>query len=371
MNITVLFSQLQENVLEQKPFVAYRKPSDSSIKYLSQEDDQVHYTEDFTESGFVFAPFNSNDKAVLIAGNPAAIALEDFEESLPEIPLPLNFSLKEQEQHIGIVEEAVKKIRETGLQKVVLSRRQKATVADTSPVTLFKRLLQKYPNAFVYLWSHPQVGTWLGATPETLVSLSGYHFETMALAGTQKYEGDLDVNWGFKEQEEQELVTQDLVSRLNTFDLKKIEIRERETYRAGNLLHLRTCISGSFNRADFDLSKLIKALHPTPAVCGLPRAEAQTFIEHYEGYNRLFYTGFLGELNILKDKSKPRNRRNVENLAYKTLTPETRLFVNLRCMQYQAPDSLIYVGGGITKDSVAGDEWQETVNKAQTIASIL
>ncbi len=134
---------------------------------------------------------------------------------------------------------------------------------------------------------------------------------------------------------------------------------------------MRTCITGSFKSASFEISKLLKALHPTPAVCGLPRAEAQEFIKHFESYDRSFYTGFLGELNKLEDNSKVRNRRNVENLAYKTLTPATRLFVNLRCMQFKSSINEIYVGGGITKDSIPEDEWEETVNKAQTIASIL
>ncbi|MAW95064.1 MAG: isochorismate synthase [Leeuwenhoekiella sp.] len=367
----MLFKKLQEDFLQKKPFVAYCKPASTSIHYLEQQDDHLHFTTDFTESGFVFAPFEASEKAVLIQGKPEIIAIEHLNIEWPVEPLDLSISESQKQHHLELVERAVKYIKESSLQKVVLSRKQTARILATSPVVLFKRLLNKYPEAFVYLWHHPQVGTWLGATPETLLSLNGYKFETMALAGTQKYEGNMEVNWGLKEQEEQELVTRDLITRLNTFDLKKLVIQDRETYKAGSLLHLRTCITGSFNRGSLNLSKLIRALHPTPAVCGLPRAEAQSFIKNNEGYQRGFYTGFLGELNILEDQSKKRSRRNVENLAYKTLTPVTCLYVNLRCMKYKAAESEIYVGGGITKDSVPGDEWQETVNKAQTIASIL
>lgn len=371
MDATSLFNQLEEDFLQNRPFVAYRKPAADSINYLAQQDDELQVTADFTESGFVFAPFAASKQAVLIAGKPTIIACDELKAELPVESLELTISETERQQHLQLVERAVQEINETSLQKVVLSRKQIAKISDTSPVTLFRRLLSKYPEAFVYVWHHPKVGTWLGATPETLLSINGYKFETMALAGTQRFEGDLNVSWGLKEQEEQELVTRDLISRLKTFDLKKLDIQERETYRAGSLLHLRTCITGSFNRGSLDLAQLIRALHPTPAVCGLPRPEAQFFIQNHEGYQRGFYTGFLGELNILEDQSKNRSRRNVENLTYKTLNPVTRLFVNLRCMQYKSEASEIYVGGGITKDSVPQDEWQETVNKAQTIASIL
>jgi isochorismate synthase len=52
------------------------------------------------------------------------------------------------------------------------------------------------------------------------------------------------------------------------------------------------------------LKTLIRALHPTPAVCGLPRGYAKKFILENEQYDRSFYTGFLGELNIKSDKKK-------------------------------------------------------------------
>lgn len=371
MNCNQLFELADRELLNHKPFVIYRKAGDTTLNFLIQEDDQLHTTTDFTETGFVFAPFDSSSPTLLIPGKIESIEDCDFKVTMPENASTLDITEKEREQHIQLVSQALKSIEQTSLQKVVLSRTQLASTNTTSPVILFKRLLGKYAQAFVYIWHHPKVGTWLGATPETLLSLKGSNFETMALAGTQKYNGTIDVQWGQKEQEEQALVTQDLVSRLESFDLRNLDIKERETYKAGSLLHLRTCITGRFKSGSFEISKLIKALHPTPAVCGLPRDEAQDFIKSYEPYDRSFYTGFLGELNKLEDNSKVRNRRNVENLAYKTLTSTTRLFVNLRCMQFKSTASEIYVGGGITKDSVPEDEWEETVNKAQTIASIL
>ena len=80
---------------------------------------------------------------------------------------------------------------------------------------------------------------------------------------------------------------------------------------------------------------------------------------------------FLGELNLQKNVQRSRNRRNVENLAYRAVKQETALFVNLRCMKIEDKLASIFVGGGITKDSNPEAEWEETVNKAQTMKKVL
>ncbi|WP_313791385.1 chorismate-binding protein [Lacinutrix neustonica] len=112
-------------------------------------------------------------------------------------------------------------------------------------------------------------------------------------------------------------------------------------------------------------------MHPTPAVCGLPKATAKQFILENENYKREFYTGFLGELNCQERTSRNTNRRNVENNAYNLVNTVSNLYVNLRCMQLSDVQASIYVGGGITKDSMPKKEWEETVNKAETMKKVL
>ena len=371
MTASDLIVALKKAFEEGIPFVAYRKPGASGINYLIQDDDAVHRTTSFKETGFVFSPFDKKQEAFLIPGTPLESKLFDKENFKPNTNLNTQEREEERDAHIALVERAVTEIKTGSLKKVVLSRKQKIPLDQTDPFVLFEKLLSSYPNAFVYIWSHPETGTWLGATPETLLALTGNRFETMALAGTQQYDGTTDVSWGIKEQEEQELVTREITSKLREFDLSSFTLHDRETYRAGSLLHLRTRITGSFAPGTQKLAALLNALHPTPAVCGLPRDLAKDFIKTYENYDRAYYTGFLGEINVLSDTSRRRSKANVENLVYKTLKHTTRLFVNLRCMQYCGTAGFIYVGGGITKDSIPENEWQETVNKAQTIASIL
>ena len=241
---------------------------------------------------------------------------------------------------------------------------------EQDPVKLFQELLVTYSTAFVYLWYHPQVGLWLGATPETLLKIQGSSFKTMALAGTQKFKGSVEVKWGEKEKQEQQFVTGEILTRLTGL-VEGLKASEVHTSKAGNLLHLRTEISGRVSAGEAGLKKLISALHPTPAVCGLPKEKAKKFILSEENYDREFYTGFLGELNLQSSRNRSGNRRNVENLAYRTVKKETALFVNLRCMKLARGAAELFIGGGITNDSNPEAEWEETVNKAGTMKKVL
>src|SRR5699024_2765633 len=109
-------------------------------------------------------------------------------------------------EHLHLVEQGINAITQGKLKKVVLSR--KITVPIThAPFTLFQRLLKKYPTAFVYCWYHPKVGLWLGATPETLIKVTGKTLKTMALAGTKPAQPNTKPQWTSKEIEEQQFVT--------------------------------------------------------------------------------------------------------------------------------------------------------------------
>jgi isochorismate synthase len=120
-----------------------------------------------------------------------------------------------------------------------------------------------------------------------------------------------------------------------------------------------------------DIKKLLKVLHPTPAVGGMPKNEAYLFIKANENYNREFYTGYLGELNFKEEIARVSNNRNIENKAYRAIHTKTDLFVNLRSMQLKDQKATIYIGGGITIDSIPEQEWEETVNKSATMLKVI
>jgi isochorismate synthase len=208
---------------------------------------------------------------------------------------------------------------------------------------------------------------WLGASPETLITIENKRFKTMSLAGTQKVDYTLN-NWTIKEKNEQQIVTDFLVEKLKPIT-KSLQVSEAETVQAGNLIHLKSTISGVL--LEDSLKLVIDTLHPTPAVCGYPREAAKEFILKEEHYNREFYTGFMGELNFKKVVKRNKKRQNVENNAYNSIDTISNLFVNLRCMQIKDFKALIYVGGGITQDSIPQNEWEETVSKSLTMKKVL
>jgi isochorismate synthase len=194
----------------------------------------------------------------------------------------------------------------------------------------------------------------MGATPETLLKVNGNKFQTVALAGTQLYSGSEEVYWQKKEKEEQQFVTDYVVEKIGEL-VSEIQISVPKTIKAGNLLHIKTAIQGIVDETA-NLKELVLLLHPTPAVCGLPKHNAFDFIINNEGYNREFYAGFLGEINYNENS-------------------ETDLYVNLRCMQIQMNSeinkAILYIGCGITKDSIPENEWFETVNKAMTLKNVI
>ncbi|WP_034888036.1 chorismate-binding protein [Gillisia sp. Hel_I_29] len=380
IDLTNFYLRIQEQLDLDLPFVAYRKasntPNQENLRGFFQKDDQTHLIHDFEESGFVFAPFDNEQDSFLIPSDESEFLEADFQvddDNMSDNSISIEIESEAGKQnHLDLVQQALDAIKNGDLKKVVLSRKESVKLEAPNALLLFRKMLSKYPTAFVYLWYHPKVGIWLGATPETLLQIKRNRLKTMALAGTQKLENTTDVEWGLKEIEEQEFVTNSIIENIGDLDLDKNDILKSGPYtvQAGKLLHLRTDISVKIDDK-VKLEHLIQAIHPTPAICGLPKKEAKDFILKNEKYNREFYTGFLGELNIKEKVQRSSNRRNRENQAYLSVVKQTSLFVNLRCLKLDEDEAILYIGGGITKDSDPEQEWIETMNKAQTMKAVL
>lgn len=328
------------------PFIVYSYPGDSFLKGIFQNNRTKNKFQNFGAKGFVFAPFNNKDDKILISGDFLEEKFSDgevFESS--ELK---DFSEEDKENHIELVERAVLGIRDKGLKKVVVSR-SLDTSTKKEPLEIVHSLLVHHPNAFVYCWHHPKVGTWLGATPERLLKLKDGKIYTTSLAGTLPVAQD-GPNWTPKEVEEQAMVTDFITSNLGD-KLIDLQVSNPENSKAGKLWHLKSEIKGMLKSFD-DLLEITETLHPTPAVCGLPKKDAFNFIMENEGYSREFYTGFLGAVNV-------------EALE------EVDLFVNLRCLKYTAGKARVYIGGGITTSSIPEKEWEETQFKSRTMLEVL
>ncbi|WP_340063023.1 chorismate-binding protein [Ascidiimonas aurantiaca] len=335
---------------DKKPFVVFKTPENNELCGIFQKDTTLHTDNTLLRPGYVFAPFDSRQKTILFPLESSEFLTQTYETNVPayqfsEFHITSGDEDTARPRHIELVRKAVTAMQAGSFQKVVLSRKESVPVNE-EPLSVFVRLCDTYPSAYVYVWFHPEVGIWMGATPETLLHHKDGRLTTMSLAGTKLYRDSLEAVWGDKEKEEQHIVTSFICKNLEG----RVTYLKKEgpfTIRAGNLLHLCTRIEG--NCTVDKISGIVNALHPTPAVCGMPREKAKTFILANEPYNRSFYSGFTGMVTA----------------------KETRLFVNLRCMSLEDKEATVYVGGGITRDSVPEQEWEETVNKTGTLKKVL
>lgn len=348
--------KIQEHYKREFPFVVYNKPNASEVFGLFQQNDDLNViTNQFDKQGFVFAPFNTTDRSVLFPLSASEFVRgEMLVTDTIELQGVLSTNSDSKSAHVELVKKGIEAIKKNHFKKVVLSRKEKVKCPEIDIIETYNKLLQTYPNAFVYVWFHPKEGLWFGATPETLLKVENNCFTTMALAGTQVYKEGVAPKWNPKEIEEQKIVTDYIVNKLSIFS-KELKISETETVKAGSLLHLRTEIKGELDVVkENGLFSLVDLLHPTPAVCGLPKEAAKQFILENEYYKRSYYTGFLGELNM---GGLHQN--------------DSHLFVNLRCMEIKNNEALIFVGGGITKESNPEKEWEETVSKSDIMLKVL
>lgn len=249
-------------------------------------------------------------------------------------------------------------LRQGRFSKLVLARTERIpTDGPQDAERLFLTACHCYPRMFVTLFSTPQTGTWLMATPEVLIQTApAGAFSTMALAGTMRLEGEQlkfdnpdrsgvqDIRWSQKNIQEQRLVATYIAEELKHF---ADDITEKGPYttRAANLVHLRSDFS-FVPKPGIGIGDIVAALHPTPAVCGLPKAEARDFILANEPAPRRYYSGFCGPIGV---------------------EGQTSLYVSLRCMELQPTHCQLYAGGGLLVDSVEEQEWQETEAKMQTM----
>lgn len=276
--------------------------------------------------------------------------------------VPLNSQSDAKSRFERTVEMAVAAIRQNQFKKVVLSRTKDLRYTDAfQPAQAFQKLVKAYPHAFVSLVNLPEQNElWLGASPELLVEqMSDGTFKTMSLAGTQgarDQAGALiprqNIRWGEKEIEEQALVSRYIIECFKRIRLREYLETGPKTALAGNLYHLRTVFEVDTVALHFPelASVMLKLLHPTSAICGVPKAPSLQFINDVEGYNRSFYSGFLGPVQVGGD---------------------TNVFVNLRTVRFKDGIATFFAGAGITEDSVPEQEWFETELKCDTLLKVI
>lgn len=327
-------------------FALYRFPYEQQCTLVTGEVSEIPSSDGLSaSSGFVVAPFAQSPQCPILLISPDRVDCNPT--SYPELPTLSQLPLAIPDTYHADFSAFHDRLISGDFQKLVLSRCldiRRENGGD--PFVLFRKACENYPRMFISLVFTPLSGLWLTATPEVLLAGNDSAWQTMALAGTMPFADE--VGWSDKNIQEQRYVATYVTEQLEHF-ANDISEQGPRTVRAGHLAHLRSDFLFTL-KDDNHLGELIEALHPTPAVCGLPKEEAFRFILDTEHHDRRYYSGFMGPLHT---------------------SPSTRLFVTLRCMQIFRDGYRLYAGGGLLKDSVEEQEWQETETKLDTMRNII
>lgn len=358
MTSTELYSTIDSMIERGSSFALWRIPGEARIHLRVQTEGEPRLLYDVKElnlrGGFIIAPFCVSDRHPIVVIDQARAevipiqadgASPSFRPVEGERPFPVSDEW-DYRRYAACFHKFLDALTSGEQEKLVLSR-QKETVrpAGVSIGEAFRRAVERYIYSYVYLCYTPATGTWMGSTPEIL--LAGRHgaWQTVALAGTQRLDhGRVPTEWDAKNRREQQLVADYIHAQLRSLGIGARTVGPYPA-RAGELSHLKTEFHFSLPD-ERRIGEVLDLLHPTPAVCGLPKEKAYDFILRHEGYDRAYYSGFVGLLD-------PEG--------------ETSLYVNLRCVHIQPSKFTFYAGGGLLASSSLDEEWRETGDKMGTM----
>ncbi len=342
-------------------FCITRQPGDKADVLMIGENiytfDKRELADFVQRDGFIIAPFSfENNQAVFIENTFTVEESVDSEvynqieniQGRDEISSPTNFysdynSYSEQFKNL------YSQIKQGAIQKAILSRvKHIDSILEQNAAEYYYRLSLMYSNACLFMYYTPISGMWLGATPELLLKIKNDNVHTVSLAGTRKYE-DNHLSWNKKEIDEQQFVSDYMESLFDRYNINDYQVEGPLEVKAGKISHLKTTYNFHVSNIKSSISDFILDLHPTPAVCGLPKNSSMDVIYNVEKHDRTYYSGFIGRVN--KD--------------------ELSLYVNIRSMKFVNSGVDIYLGGGITEDSDSEKEWHETELKAGTLLDVI
>jgi len=290
-------------------------------------------------------------------GPPAPLDLDDL--LAPRAPLagPGRFTVtsgRPPEEWCDAVAAATAQIRSGRLEKVVLAR--EITVEADAPIdvaAVVHRLRLGFPGCYVF-----QVDGFVGASPELLVARHGTEVRSQPMAGTAPRRGDpvadadavarlqASASYRHEHQVTIDAVYDALVPFCSYLDFEA----EPSVVALPNVTHLATTVAGQLSSPTPSVLELVAALHPTPAVCGRPRAAALEVIDELEGFDRGPYAGAVGWTD----------RHGQGEWA-----------VAIRSAVIDGAHARVFAGNGMVADSDPPTELVETRAKLQAVLSVL
>ncbi|RBQ16066.1 isochorismate synthase [Spongiactinospora rosea] len=261
--------------------------------------------------------------------------------------------------HLAGVRRALRLLDQGRLDKVVLARSLELSHPDPPDVTtMVERLAARDPDGHIFAVPLPGRRTLVGASPELLVSRSGPIVVAGPMAGSAARSADpaedrrraAALLCSAKDQREHALVTQAVADALAPFCRALSVPDEPSLSCTSTMWHLSSRITGRLADPETTALGLAVAMHPTPAVCGTPTADARAAIAEIEPFDRGFYTGMVGWCDASGDGEWA---------------------VTIRCAELSQDGIRLFAGGGIVPGSVPEDELAETTAKFRTLMDAL
>jgi isochorismate synthase len=314
-------------------------------------------------------PFGPDRPAALVApetvhvvegwrGSPGATV----DRAAPSAVADLGWTLSRRpsrETYAASVAESLVRIERGELGKVVLARSLDLTGGGpVDAATIVRRLAARDPGCYAYGIGLPPVDgvprDLVGASPELLVQRAGGLVVARPLAGSAARSADpvLDRQRGAellssaKDLAEHAFVADDVRAALAPYCTDLTISPNPRLIATAAVWHLETEVVGRLADPRTSSLELALALHPTPAVCGVPTARARDAIGELEGFDRDFYAGAVGWCDRAGDGE---------------------WVIALRCAEVRPESLRLYAGAGVVAGSVPAAEVAETSAKFRTM----
>ncbi|MER6992608.1 isochorismate synthase DhbC [Saccharopolyspora hirsuta] len=272
------------------------------------------------------------------------------------------------------VRRVLRRLEDGELSKVVLARSLELTAAEPIDVrTVLKNLALADPASYTFAVDLPKRGedgtrdsfgpqpllrrTFLGASPELLVSRRGMQVRSNPMAGSRPRSADpaedrrraAELSTSDKDLREHAAVVEAVAEALRPY-CRELRVPEPSVISTNAMWHLATEVTGELRDPATSSLELADALHPTPAVCGTPVHRAREVIAETEPFERGYYAGMVGWCDAAGDGE---------------------WVVAIRCADVEDESLRLYAGAGIVAGSDPADELAETSAKFRTALSAM
>lgn len=256
----------------------------------------------------------------------------------------------------SLVDQAVDVLNDEDFRKVVLARQRLITFkTQADPLYLLQRLDDEEGTYTVYYEKNKSA--FISKSPEKLFHVKDNKLVTNAVAGSSERTGDIEQDErqktflmaDEKNRYEHELVRESTVSDLEPYSDEVKYSADPNIMQNKYIYHLHTPVEAVLNEAT-DVFELLNAIHPTPAVGGLPKEKAREYIMQEEYGTRGLYAAPIGLIH--EDN-------------------ECEFVVSIRSMLVQAKSATLFAGCGIVKGSSSEKEFEETRVKFTPMLNVL